>query len=273
MSDLGAEDLGAEAQRLVESMGRPVRRVRPRLARGLREGEDLEVATPAGGVMAWRIGQGPATLMVHGWEDDNALWSPLIDACTENLRACVAFDLPGHGWSPAETCSIQDAGAAVLAVAEAFGPIDSVVGHSFGCPSAIWALAHGLDVPRTVMIASPVPRSEKRGAWGIDDWRAHQIERGESPAVVERAMAILAERPPRNDRDYDVEAVLPTLTGTRALIVHSMDDEACPFANSQRMAELWPGSELMALDGLGHRLVAQDDDVVARITEFVEGFG
>ena len=227
MSDLGAGDLEAEAQRLVESMGRPVRRVRPRLARGLREGEDLEVATPAGGVMAWRIGQGPATLMVHGWEDDNALWSPLIDACAENLRSAVAFDLPGHGWSPAETCSIQDAGQAVLAVAEAFGPIDSVVAHSFGCPSTIWALAHGLDVPRAVLIASPVPRGKARGGWDLGDWKAHQIERGEDPAVVERAMAILAERPPRNDRDYDVEAVLPTLTA-KALIIHSMDDEFLP---------------------------------------------
>jgi len=88
----------------------------------------------------------------------------------------------------------------------------------------------------------------------------------------ERAAAILAERPPRNDRDYDVEAVLPTLKA-KALIIHSMDDESCPVGNSQRMAELWPGSELMLLDGLGHRLIAQDDDVVARITEFVEGFG
>jgi pimeloyl-ACP methyl ester carboxylesterase len=272
MSDLGADDLEAEALRLVESMGRPVRRVRPRLARGLREGQDLEVATPAGGVMAWRVGQGPATLMVHGWEDDNALWSPLIDACVENLRAAVALDLPGHGWSPAETCSIQDAGQALLAVAEALGPIDSVVGHSFGCPSAIWALAHGLDVPRAVMIASPVPRSKARGGWDLSDWKTHQIERGEDPAVVERAAAILAERPPRNDRDYDVEAVLPTLKA-KALIIHSMDDESCPVGNSQRMAELWPGSELMLLDGLGHRLIAQDDDVVARITEFVEGFG
>src|ERR1035441_6411656 len=54
----------------------------------------------------------------------------------------------------------------------------------------------------------------------------------------------------------------PTLTA-KALIIHSMDDEQCPVANSQAMAELWPGSELVLLDGLGHRLIAQDPDVVA----------
>src|SRR5580693_8330094 len=101
------EDIDAEARRLVETMRRPVRRARPRLARKLFDAEDLEVPAPGGLVMAWRLGAGPASLMVHGWEDDNALWSPLIDACAEIGRAAVAFDLPGHGYSPAEDCNVQ----------------------------------------------------------------------------------------------------------------------------------------------------------------------
>ena len=272
MSDLGAADLEAEAMRLVEALGKPKRRVRPRLARMLNEAEDLEVATPAGGIMAWRLGSGPATLMVHGWEDDNALWSPMIDLCAEMMRGSVALDLPGHGWSPAEDCSVQAAGQAVLAVAEALGPIDSVIAHSFGCPSTIWALNNGLNVPRAVMIASPVPRTETRSqARDMKRWEQAQLHDGEDPEVIARALAIMAERSPMrgNDRDFDVEAVLPTLSA-KALIVHSMDDEQCPVANSQRMAELWPGSELVLLDRLGHRLIAQDPDVVARIFEFVD---
>ena len=272
MSDLGAADLEAEARRLVEELGKPKRRVRPRLARMLHEAEDQEVATPAGGIMAWRLGAGPATLMVHGWEDDNALWSPIIDLCSEMMRASVAFDLPGHGWSPAEDCSIQAAGQAVLAVAEAFGPIDSVIAHSFGCPATIWALANGLKAPRAVMIASPVPRTETGSqARDMGRWEQAQLHDGEDPEVIARALTILAERPPMrsHDRDFNVEAVLPTLTA-KALILHSMDDEQCPVGNSQAMAELWPGSELVLLDDLGHRLIAQEPDVVARIFEFVD---
>jgi len=272
MSDLGAGDLEAAARRLVENLGKPKRRVRPRLARMLHEAEDQEVATPTGAIMAWRLGGGPATLMVHGWEDDNALWSPLIDTCSEMMRASVAFDLPGHGWSPAEDCSIQAAGAAVLAVAEAFGPIDSVVAHSFGCPATIWAMAHGLNVPRAVMIASPTPRTETRSqARDMTRWEQAQLHDGEDPEVIARALVMMAERPPMrsSDRDFAVDDVLPTLTA-KALIVHSMDDEQCPVANSQRMAELWPGSELVLLDGLGHRLIAQEPDVVTRVFEFVD---
>jgi len=272
MSDLDAADLEAEAQRLIDELGKPKRRVRPRLARLLNEAEDQEVSTPHGGIMAWRLGTGRATLMVHGWEDDNALWSPLIDLNAEMMRGSVAFDLPGHGWSPAEECSIQAAGAAVLAVAEAFGPIDSVVAHSFGCPSTIWAMANGLNVERAVMIASPVPRTETRSqARDMTRWEQAQLHEGVAPEVIARARELMAERPMvrATDRDFDVEAVLPTLTA-KALILHSMDDEQCPVANSQRMAELWPGSELVLLDNLGHRLIAQDPDVVARVFEFVD---
>ena len=57
-----------------------------------------------------------------------------------------------------------------------------------------------------------------------------------------------------------------------ALIIHSMDDEQCPPDNAGRLADAWPGSELMWTDGLGHRLVAQDDGVIAKVADFIDGF-
>ena len=39
------------------------------------------------------------------------------------------------------------------------------------------------------------------------------------------------------------------------------------------MADLWPNSDLILVDGLGHRLIAQDDVVLERIIGFVDDFG
>jgi pimeloyl-ACP methyl ester carboxylesterase len=271
MSDLHDDDLETEALRLADEARRPKRRVRPRLARALARGEDVEVDTPHGPVMAWRLGVGPATLLVHGWEDDNALWSPLIDACETLGRAVVAFDLPGHGWSPAEAHSLAAAGEAAVAVARALGPIDSVVGHSFGCPTTIHALGHGLDVPRAVLIASPIPRTEARDRYNAD-WVQEMIDEGEDPAVVARAAEILRERLNAPDPDFvAAEASLEAMTA-KALIIHSFDDDACPVGNARAMADRWPGSELFLTDELGHRLIAQDHAIVQRVVDFVEGF-
>ena len=271
MSDTTPDDLDAQALELLEEASKPKRRARPRLARKLADAEDLEVQTPHGPVMAWRLGVGPASLLVHGWEDDNALWSPLIDACAAIGKAIVVFDLPGHGFSPAEECTYQAAGLAAVAVAEALGPIDSVVAHSFGCPSSIYALGHGLNVDRAVLIASPVPRT------GADrppeHWIRRQMERGATRAVAERASELMMERGETSTRSpFAVETEIPGMTA-KALIIHAFDDDQCPVGNAEKMAKLWPGAELVLVDDLGHRLIAQDDVVLQRIIGFVDDFG
>ncbi len=271
MSDLHDDDLETEALRLADEARRPKRRVRPRLARALAGGEDLEVETPHGPVMAWRLGAGPATLLVHGWNDDNALWGPLIDACEQLGRAVVAFDLPGHGWSPSEAHSLDAAGEAAVAVARALGPVDSVVAHSFGCPTTIYALGHGLDAPRAVLIGSPVPRTKPYDRFNAD-WVQEMIDQGEDPEVVGRAAEILRERLANPEQTFmNIDAAIAAMTA-KALIIHSFDDDACPVGNAQAMADLWPGSELFLADELGHRLIAQDHAIVQRVVDFVEGF-
>jgi pimeloyl-ACP methyl ester carboxylesterase len=270
MSDLHDDDLETEALRLADEARKPIRRVRPRLARALTRGEDVEVQTPHGPVMAWRLGVGPATLMVHGWNDDNALWGPLIDACEHLGRAVVAFDLPGHGWSPSEASSLEAAGEAAVAVAQALGPVDSVVAHSFGCPTTIYALGHGLDVPRAVLIGSPVPRTKPIDRFN-GEWEQEMIDQGEDPEVVARAVQILRERMADPESAFmNVDSAITGMTA-KALVIHAYDDDACPVSNAEALADLWPGADLFLADDLGHRLIAQDRAIVERVIDFVEG--
>ena len=65
----------------------PARRAEPRLADCLASVDRTLVPSPQGPVAAWRIGDGPAVLLVHGWEDDNSLWAPLIDALVVRVLA------------------------------------------------------------------------------------------------------------------------------------------------------------------------------------------
>ena len=271
MADPTTDELDERAEAMLAETGRPTRRTRPRLARQLAGGEDLEVDTPHGAVMAWRLGIGPATLLVHGWEDDNALWSPLIDECAKIGRAVVALDLPGHGFSPSEAHDLDAASDAVIAVATALGPIDTLVAHSFGCPASILALSKGLQVDRAVMIASPVPRSGDP-SWFGEKWRQRQLSRGHEAEVIDRAAELTRERmPSRMALHHQAETLIPSMTA-RLLAIHSMDDEQCPPAASEIMAERWPDAKLLLVDDLGHRLVAQDAVVLEQVMMFLEDF-
>lgn len=268
MSDIRTPPLDHGVARLLEAM-KPRRRRSPRLAEPLREARDLEVETPYGAVMAWRLdpwgssGTAPATLLVHGWEDDNALWTPMIEALQYVGRPVVALDLPGHGFSPAPDCSTGRAAAAVRAVAEALGPIDTLVAHSFGCPVSTQAMADGLKVDRAALISTGWPGAAMSGLWA-----RIQEATGADDETVARARAVAAERdkafPP-----FDYEALAARMTA-KALFLHSLDDEDTPPSNSNMLADLWSGAALQWTDGLGHRRIAQDEAVIATVVEFLE---
>ena len=260
MTDQMSDDLEAQARALLEAWSTPRRRARPRVSRSMVEAEEHEIDLPSGKVSAWRLGVGPAVLLVHGWEDDNALWGPLADQFARIGRAVVTLDLPGHGFSEATDCSPRGAGQAVLEAGRALGPIDAIVGHSFGCSATMMALAMGLEAPRAVMIASPVPRTRPR--------RPPENTFGAPPEVVERALALRDQG--EDKRRRQVEATLKSMTA-QAMVIHSADDEQCPMENAERMCALWPGAQLMLVDGLGHRFVAQDAQVLERVVDFCEG--
>ena len=242
---------------------RPKRRARPRLAEPLHEAEDREIDTPAGPVMAWRLGSGPAALLVHGWEDDNALWGRMIERLLMNRRAVVVLDLPGHGWSQAELEGPDAAAEAVRAVADAFGPIEAVIGHSFGCVVLAQAMAQGLGATHAVLIASPIPGSRTR-------WLEREEERGAPATVVARAIELHTARQAAAGPAFDIKAAAGAMTA-EALFIYSMDDTQTPPQNGRILADAWPGAQLMLTDGLGHRLVAQDEETTARAADFIEG--
>ena len=257
-----SDDLEAQAEALLLRMTRARRRAKPRTAEAFYDAEDKVVETSFGNVQAWRLGEGPAVLLVHGWEDDHALWGPLIDQYAQIGRAVVAFDLPGHGYSEAEEASFHSASEAVRAVAQELGPIDALAAHSFGCPSSVKAMSEGLGVNRAVLISTPLPSQSGRGRRYADG--------GEfSPEAFARAAEIYEQRTGRAYGGFDMEEAARSLTAP-VLFIHSMDDEQCPAENSNILADAWAGAEVMMTDGLGHRLIAQDQDIMDRIIDFTE---
>jgi pimeloyl-ACP methyl ester carboxylesterase len=251
--------LDVAASDFLAAMMRPRRRARPRLAEPLRNAEERSVDTPHGAVAAWRLGEGPAVLLVHGWEDDNSLWTRLIDQLTAFGRAVVALDLPGHGFSDGERCAPPDAANAVTAVAMEIGPIEAVVAHSFGCPASVMAMENGLAVERIALIAAPLGRRRR--------WDRLAGEMTVDGRIVARAKILYEERVGASAH-FDLRDAAERMRA-RALFLHSLDDEQVPFDGAREASDRWRGSEFVLVDGLGHRQIAQDADVVARIVDFL----
>lgn len=240
----------------------PRRRTVPRVAEPLQRVDITEVSGPQGRIAAWRLGEGPAVLLVHGWEDDNALWTPMIDALVARGHAIVAFDNPAHGLSDGGRGHAPEVADAIAAVAHALGPIKAIVAHSVGCWGAALAINEGLAAERFVLIAPPSGQAEDR-------WRRAAARMGMSEAELMAAVGRMKQSLEAQGRDT-LDAMAPKLD-LPMLFVHSRTDDRCPFDGAEAMATACKDARFYPLEDADHRASAQDAEAIAAITYFLEG--
>ncbi len=212
-------------------------------------------------VQAWRWGEGPAVLVVHGWEDDHHCFDAIIAALVKRGQAVVAFDLPAHGKSGGTQSTIPLAAQAVAGVAQALGPVRAVAGHSLGGAAMTFAITEGwLEVERAVVIAAPTGPTYMLTALakrlGMSEARKEKL--------FEELKRVVGYRP------EEIE-LMPRVAklDIPALIVHSKDDAMVRFITGEKWAANWPGAQLLALEKLGHRRLLFDPATAGKIAEFL----
>jgi pimeloyl-ACP methyl ester carboxylesterase len=259
---------------VIERASVPGRHRAPRLAEELLAVERRDVATPHGAVAAWRVGTGPAVLLVHGWRDSARLWDPLMAALRARGRAFVALDLPGHGFSGGEQCLFPEVADAALAVATALGPVDAAVAHSFASGGTALAVWEGIPAKRLVLIAPPLAyRAPDESAGGATDgahqrWRRIANELGHGPEVADRALDLYEARLDPSRAGFDLGTGLATLDAD-VLLLASIDDERFDVASARKLAAAVPNAVLEELVGLDHRGSARAAAAVDAIVSFV----
>ncbi|MGH9084591.1 MAG: alpha/beta fold hydrolase [Acidimicrobiales bacterium] len=260
---------------VIERATTPGRQREPRLSEELADAERVDVPTPHGAVAAWRVGEGPAVLLVHGWRDSSRLWDPLMAELRAGGRAFVAFDLPAHGFSEGERCLVAEVADAILAVAASLGPVDAAVAHSFATSGTCLAVREGVPVERLVLIAPPLAyRAPSEVAAGATDaghqrWRRIAGELGFDAAIGDRALAAYRATLAPTRAAWNMSESLADL-GADVRLMASIDDERFDVASARAVAAAHlPAGALVELTGLDHRASARAAPAVAAIVDFV----
>ncbi len=265
-----SEDLGTSlAERLFTSPRRHRRPDRERsvLASGWRFSIDVALRAPHWRgqhrrVAAWRWGHGPCVLLVHGWEGRGSQLGAFVEPLVRAGLSVVAFDAPGHGDSPGRRLYLSDLADCVVEVARAIGPLHAIIAHSYGAAAVLLAHHRGaIDATRNVMIAPNVLINDSVARFA----RAIALE-DRDRAALESQLA--------SHSGVALEALqLDQLVGQRdaaLLVVHDRSDREVPFAHGQQLANAWRNAALLATDGLGHRRVLRDDQVIQETLAFVQ---
>ena len=221
------------------------------------------VPYPGGDLSAWMWGEsGPVVLLVHGWETNGAwMAAPFLNPLLAAGFRVVTFDMPGHGTSPGKYADLMDFASAIQAVAGSVGEIHAIIAHSLGAAATTVAIANGLQVERLVYLA-PV-------CWIL--------------ALPEQFCEVF-KLAPAAERDFYrrmistySESTWVKTSGDVAsrhikvpgLIVHDKGDTRVHYEDAQAIHAQWPQSELMTTEGLDHREVTRNRNVIKRTIQFV----
>jgi class 3 adenylate cyclase len=96
----------------------------------------------------------------------------------------------------------------------------------------------------------------------VQRWWAKLLRTGTSPAGVEALLRLYTE--------IDARHVLPTIAAP-TLVLHRKRDRMVPFAAGRTIAEAIPGAKLVALDGDDHLAIANPDQIMDEVEEFLTG--
>jgi alpha-beta hydrolase superfamily lysophospholipase len=210
------------------------------------------------GLSALRWGQGPAVLLMHGWEGRPTQFATLIETLVQAGYTVVALEGPAHGCSPGEQAHVAAFARALLEAAAQLPPLRAVIGHSMGGASVMLALQWGLRAEAAVSIAAPaqllgVLRGFARRLGLPARARAAFIRQ------VERDVGVQVSR-------LDVSAYQLELPG---LVVHAGDDQLVPASEAQVIHKAWFDSRLLLLEQGGHQRVLADPRLGEAVLELL----
>lgn len=251
------------ASRVAETLFMTPRRFAPpeRERRMLETARPFDVRGGKNRIRAWSWGEGPLVLLVHGWEGRGAQLAPFVGPLVERGYRVVTFDAPGHGESPGRRSSLPHFAWAVRTVADAVDTPRAIVAHSFGCAATTLALHEGLRSERVVFISPPLDPVT------YTDRFAEIL--GLDSAVVDGMRERIEARFLRKWTDYSV-ANLARNQEAPLLVVHDRDDHETLLEEGRAVAEAWKRAELLVTEGLGHRRILRDPDVVKAVVRFID---
>lgn len=211
------------------------------------------------GLSALRWGEGPAVLLMHGWEGRPTQFATLIEKLVGAGYGVIALDGPGHGRSPGREADIVLFARALLEASSELPPLRAVIGHSMGGASALLATQMGLRAETLVTIGAP------SNVLGVLRGFARML--GLPPQARSRFIRLMEARTGIAAKQLDVARYELDFPG---LVVHAEDDRYVRVGEAAAIHEAWPRSRLLRLKSGGHHRVLADAAVTEAILELLE---
>lgn len=212
-------------------------------------------------VMTYRWGEGPAILFIHGWAGRGTQVFPYIEPLTQAGYQVVSIDGPAHGRTPGKRTSFLQTVDVALAMQEIYGTFSGVITHSFGGVVLNVSLNFGFSTKKAVCICPPE---------NFEMMFSNFVDTVSLPKAAEEVM----RKKLHSSYGHIIQDMVSSVKNTELidfpmLLIHDRDDPEIPWQASQHIADALPNAEAHFTNGLKHRRIVRDPEVVRTAIDFL----
>lgn len=211
----------------------------------------------------WNRGGRKKALIAHGFNSSVAGFGHYVQPLIAKGYEVLAFDAPAHGKSTGTKINAATYKEMILYINEKYGPLQSLMGHSFGGLAISLAME---DIPhdnsyRIVLIA---PATEAKTA--IDFFFSFMKLNEKVRDEFNQQIYAIQHHPPEW---YSVSRAIENVKAN-VLWYHDEDDRITPYKDAKKVKEKnYPNIDFVTTKGLGHRGIYKNADVSKAIVEFL----
>lgn len=229
----------------------------------LRTGEAFTFGDNGRTRYAWRFGNGPLVICIHGWGGLAAHMTPLAREIAGKGYTAVVFDVTGHGRSVSKRVSFRDFSKDLGALAKKLDcDIHALVGHSAGalCMMASREL-EGITASKYVCISAPIRP--------YPPLKIMRKKLSTPKHIIDKYSLYLADQFGHSWQTIPEHAYHPD-GRSELLIIHDTTDKFVSHEDADTIHALWPASALMKTTGNNHRSIVWDPAVKERAVNFIQ---
>jgi pimeloyl-ACP methyl ester carboxylesterase len=207
---------------------------------------------------------GPVVLLAHGWGGHAGQMLALADALAQQGLRPVLLEMPAHGRSAGLQTTLAQFARAIEYVTASLiqqgHTVRALVAHSLGASAGAFAMSKGLPIERLVLMAPPASPPEFTRLFA----QVFGLSEATRAAMQKRIEGIAAILMPQ----FEPQAVGPRIR-VPTLVVHDRQDSINRFADGMAFSHAIKGAQLVATDGLGHRKILRDEEVLGKVAIFL----
>ncbi len=200
-------------------------------------------------------------LLVHGWSGRGTQLFKIADALLLAGFSTVSFDAPAHGKSDGVTTLMPEFVSSITEIDKKFGPFTAAVGHSLGGMSLLNAVSRGFSVQCLVTIGS----GDKVGDIITDFISKLRLDN--------KYVDLMTGHFERNTLevmdDYSAYYAAQHID-IPVLVIHDEKDLEVPVAAAINIHRHLRNGQLLVTQGLGHRKILGDGQVISKTIAFIK---